>query len=226
MRKCYSSWCESRTGRWVHISCVFAGMELQETAWLCEGDPDTQVRAHLLWENECVTAFTLKSNVGRSGYFAGEIYRAVIPVKGLCSSRVGLEHVLWGFPFSPAWMRGAGFLLICFFWSRSVVIPEAAQLPLQYKNVFLLPLDFLSGSVYIDPSTPWFLVLENYQPVCIGDSSSPCIFLTVCNLSHLFGVKDVFRLEMHLGFWNCCGSRCLNYFWLGFFWCVLFLKNK
>lgn len=114
LQQCYSSLYESRTGRWGCISRVFAGLgielKLQEAPRLWGGDPDTQVRAQRWWENGFVTAFTWKSNVGSSGDLAGEIYGAVMPTKGLCRMRAGLQRALWGFPLSPGWMM---WLVFC-----------------------------------------------------------------------------------------------------------------
>lgn len=71
------------------------------------------------------------------------------------------------FPFLLAgWCGRSVFLLkqVCGYpWS------SRAASPAQTLWVFFrLPPDFLSGSVYIDPSTPRSLGLENFQPVCIG----------------------------------------------------------
>jgi len=72
--------------------------------WLWGGDLDTWVRAYQRWEKGFVTAYTLKSNVGRSGDLAGEVYGVVIPADGICHAGAGLQRVLWDFPLFPGWM--------------------------------------------------------------------------------------------------------------------------
>lgn len=197
-----------RSGRWGW------GWSCRKAPRLWGGDPDTQVRAHQYWENGFVPAFYLEEQGGkvrrpRWGDLQGcDPYQRDFPT-------------LRAVGFSPfSWLGDAADP--CFFWNRFVVIPEVAGLPLLHRLCgFFLSSSWLSIGICLYWSLNSPVPGLGKLPAClhwcyIGASSSPCVLLTACNLPCLFKVENVLHLQLHLGFWNCCGPRCLNCFRLLF----------
>lgn len=122
------------------------------------------------------------------------------------------------FPFLLAgWCCWSVFLLkqvCCYPWS------SRAASPAQTLWVFLSS-SWLSIGICLYWSLNSPVPGLGKLPAClhwcyIGASSSPCVLLAACNLPCLFKVENVLHLQLHLGFWNCCGPRCLNCFRLLF----------
>lgn len=95
----------------------------------------------------------------------------MIPAKGVCCIRAGLQPLLWDFPIFP-WLEDVAALL-CFLWNRSVIPAASPAQALLFSSPFLT----LSGFICADPSSLLFLGLEKFQPVeypcCVEAFSSP-----------------------------------------------------
>lgn len=111
---------------------------------------------------------------------AEEIWVGCDPSQGV------LLHQGWFFPLFP-WLDDVAAL---FPSGINLFVPKSARLPLLHKLCCFLPFpDFIC----VHHSTPPFLGLEKYFASvllylgCVeASSSSPLIFLTTCNLPHLF----------------------------------------